>query len=631
MSAHRSFETIPTEISKVYWCNPGDMSNPTPRFELAQMHQSREQGICWLDQLLEGGLSVPIRKPAGEMRALTILLSGPPGTGKSTFATELAYRWAKRPNPLTTLYLSTEGHHPWILDNAQALWGNDAYRLFSGPITIQSFTADSIDSWVNINNTDLNIDFISSLSAFFGWECGSNGTINTNNSEKQYDLLVVDSLNVLPSRSQKRDLFVSFLRLLGSGPRVILFILDTSRDDGYSEFWEYSCDVHIRLNHTSPIEPSSGYFQRTIEIVKARYQPHVWGPHLLKIYPAYDSSQRDTTGDDRQSEEDGDYRNRLRRAHPFRSEGGIFIFPSIHYLLSTYKRQDPPESPQYDPSGLIGLNTLLKDGYPRGRCTAYIGGRGGHKSHLGFVEVLHRLSSAESESALIVSLRDDVGTIINTMKKIAAHYSEVDRLTDIAPHHRMEIMYYPPGNISTDEFIHRMLLSVARLKGMNQDNKVTVLFNSVDQLDSRFPLCAKEPTFIAAIAQILSAEGISSIFVAASEQSDKTGYHGLESIAELIMTFNHAMINTETLVRAILDFVGKNICIEKRQIIEENCRLALTRSSLPVVKLKVERFAGGHAAGAWGILELVDEIEEIAPILSDIGISGLQCFPVNWE
>ena len=113
------------------------------------------------------------------------------------------------------------------------------------------------------------------------------------------------------------------------------------------EFWEYISDIIIRLDHTGPTSPAEGYMLRTIEVVKARYQHHAWGPHQLKLYEPYD-----ITPEEAELDENGDqgeqYSDQLRRAHPFREQGGIFIYPSIHYLLSTYKRSDPT----------LGLNSV---------------------------------------------------------------------------------------------------------------------------------------------------------------------------------------------------------------------------------------------------------------------------------
>ena len=71
-----------------------------------------------------------------------------------------------------------------------------------------------------------------------------------------------------------------------------------------------------------------------------------------------------------------------------------------------------------------GLKAILRrsekepGSFPRGRCTAFVGVRGGHKSHLGFMHVLSQVT--KGDSAIIVSLRDDVGITRTTMLEIIA-------------------------------------------------------------------------------------------------------------------------------------------------------------------------------------------------------------------
>ena len=95
---------------------------------------------------------------------------------------------------------------------------------------------------------------------------------------------------------------------------------------------------------------------------------------------------------------------RLRRAHPYRKEGGIFIFPSIHYVLSRYKNESPSVHHGKVESPVANLNAFLGTGFPRGRCTALIGDRGTHKSHLGYLQVL---------SGAVEQYREDPGSAGN--------------------------------------------------------------------------------------------------------------------------------------------------------------------------------------------------------------------------
>src|SRR5262249_15918609 len=113
-------------------------------------------------------------------------------------------------------------------------------------------------------------------------------------------------------------------------------------------------------------------------VIKSRWQEHRWGRHQVKIYAGNPFAGVGGNPIDR------------RLGHPFREEGGIFIFPSIHYYLSAYKRAAPTRQPHFERTPLVNWNKLLSEGddpetggLPKGRCTALIGERGGHKSHLG--------------------------------------------------------------------------------------------------------------------------------------------------------------------------------------------------------------------------------------------------------
>jgi predicted ATP-dependent serine protease len=119
-----------TRISQAHWCDPA-----TTDFEKATissvMRGNLNYGTCWLDELFEGGIVLPETGEGGK-KALTMLLSGPPGTGKTTFAMELCCRLAESPRrtneqsldevkrPLKSLYLTTESHKDWMMQNVRS-------------------------------------------------------------------------------------------------------------------------------------------------------------------------------------------------------------------------------------------------------------------------------------------------------------------------------------------------------------------------------------------------------------------------------------------------------------------------------------------------------------------------------
>jgi KaiC/GvpD/RAD55 family RecA-like ATPase len=422
------------------------------------------------------------------------------------------------------------------------------------------------------------------------------GAAKTVNPRTRRDptVLVIDSLNTVPE-SPAEALAQKVFALTSSGPRLIILIMDAAPKDSKAEFWEYTSDIVIRLE----VANVHNYLVRRIEVLKARYQYHVLGAHQFKIYdnPRIEPDTQGMLMDEH-----------ANRAHPYREEGGVCIFPSVHYYLSLYKDKSPDTTPLHDPTGLEYLTEMLEEGLPRGRCTGFVGSRGGHKSHLGYHHVLSRLCEGQDDRAIIVSLRDDEGMATSVMDKILRNeLSSRHTIDELESVDRLEILYYPPGCITPEEFYHRLYMTIRRMKSSAPEGRITLLFNSLDQLASRFPLCASERIFIPGIVETLSAENITSIFCAVQEPGQPEEQYGLLSMADLIVRFRpHILKKTEYLS-----------CVREYRLRKGQPELglhakvdrAMPGSEGAVVQLTVERFAGGHPAGASGMLELVDSKE----------------------
>jgi len=160
----------------------------------------------------------------------------------------------------------------------------------------------------------------------------------------------------------------------------------------------------------------------------------------------------------------------------------------------------------------------------------------------------------------------------------------------------LEIVYYPPGYITPEEFFHRLLLSIKRLKSEKSNLHLSLLFNSLEQLSSRFPLCAKEPIFVPGIIQMLIAEEVSSFFV--TNELKET--YGLETMAELIVEFSQRICSVDE----YLEYIDKTYGSESGDLGSLRSKVSNDR---PVMMIRVGRYAGGQAAGAEGILELVEK------------------------
>jgi hypothetical protein len=141
-------------------------------------------------------------------------------------------------------------------------------------------------------------------------------------------VVVIDSLNVLPGGSKKEKLFRALVQMFQTGPVFLFIVLDTpgrgtgelAPDYGY---WEYVADISIRMDYDYLVD--KGCFVQHFEIVKSRYQKRIPGKHVVKIF---DNPQVNSTAQPVNLAID----NEVARPHLF--TGGVFLFPSLHCVLS---------------------------------------------------------------------------------------------------------------------------------------------------------------------------------------------------------------------------------------------------------------------------------------------------------
>lgn len=614
-------EKIRTGISKAFWCTREEDEFV---FQPAFMPSiSSKEQVSWFDELFEGGIAIPTPED-GQNRALTILVSGPPGSGKSTFVLELAHRLRKEncenqhSDKWHTLYVTSESSEDWLLEKFNSYGWNDQTKIHGvkAPLRPEISHVDIVHAMNTKHylvsneagkNTKNLLDALSGLLPIFSGRTKTfveilmkfirhvlkirKKNIHDLILKIMPDVLIVDSLNTVQYKD-RTEIFNKFTKLITSGPKIIVIVLDSYNECGNCEFWGYVCDSIIRLDKKYDLN----YMIRTMEIIKARYQSHAWGIHQLKIY-----------GPNKVENLKG--MEARKRAHPYREEGGIFIFPSIHYYLSKYKRESPHVDPELVETRLEGLNKLLGGGFPLGRCTGFMGQRGNHKSHLGYQHILYRIIKY-NEKGLIISLRDDEAMARKTLKSILSEEFDItngeERLKLMEEKDNLEILYYPPGYITPEEFFHRMYLSIQRLKYKDSNANITLLFNSLDQLGSRFPLCSQERVFIPGIIETLSAERITSIFIGVDEPGQPPEQYGLLSMADLILSF-------EKRVFLPVEYLGHlNVKQTKIQGIKE--KLGQMQKAVVV---RVERFSGGQAAGKGGILELVEKTSHLHDVCNN--------------
>ena len=398
------------------------------------------------------------------------------------------------------------------------------------------------------------------------------------------NILIIDSLNIVSNNDERSKLFENISENL-TNTDLVVFIID-SVDPQHSD-WEFKSDIILRLDYYS-----NDYFLRTIEVVKARNQEHILGKHQLKIHSKY---EEDTSENQRCCDKNIIH----HRSHPYRESGGIIIYPSIHYYLSGYRKRSAPTSTEKLTESPFQLGKIFN--LPFGRCTGLVGDRGTHKSHMAYMYLLHNII-AYGYRGLIITLREDEKKTVETLQTIltqivnqnAYNNSPSSNLYDYIHENRLEILYFIPGYITPNEFFHRIFVSTHRMK--QNDSKVISIFNSLDQIEARFPLCTKEDIFIPSIIEFFLGEHITNIFIAVNEEGRTLDKYGLLPMADYVLSYKK---DPEVKYKEFQDQFMKNNDL-KDYFIARN----IEANTIETVIVKVDKHSGGRPQVKKGFLEL---------------------------
>ena len=318
--------------------------------------------ICWLDFLLQNDLSRP-RDPGTEeqSRPLTVLITGPPGAGKSLLVQQLCYNVARnyctsshhRSEKLSkreakSLLITTEATPESIVNNMIKLGMVQDYSSDRSTYIVNTFRDNVLGNYHSdrpkINNPD---GASAPCPLMLVTEHRALGTAENSSEElsesitrsyltaiDQFDsedrlppqLVVVDSLNVF-SAGGLPALVDSILACLQPPPPYLFLVLDsttTNTPHFRQDFWSFLADVCLRVEYGYG---EDNYFHRYLEIVKTRHQYHVLGRHVMKIFP--NPPQSNSSGSLALQD--------MESARPKLTSGGVFVFPSVHSLLSVVR------------------------------------------------------------------------------------------------------------------------------------------------------------------------------------------------------------------------------------------------------------------------------------------------------
>lgn len=540
-----SDKRLKTYMTQVFFKCPGS-TEPTPMERLKSPKSKDANQVFLFDDLLGGGIVVPddiiearlgkTLNPltpddypkSGVAPGLLMLVTGAPGSGKTTFALELCYRLAlsdnsnfdpRMKNGLSSIYVSAEASARSIVQNATSYGWKEGifYKLPPIPKDVKCdkhkvFVFGRDTSIEKSESAEATLESISG-----DWWVPTDLAVE---DQLHPQVLVIDSLNTLGTEAPQELSYI--LRKCATSYLLTIAIMDTGPGITPEHRWvpsEYMADIELDFSYDRP----ENYMIRRVWVVKARFQDHADGWHRMKINPK-------PSGDA--------VPNPL---NPVIKEGGIFVFPSVHRHLSLARGElDKAKAgktstlryPRCIETPFKALNNAIQgQGFPPGACTTIIGDRGGMKSHLAYYTLLKFLKNPKNQNqrAIIISLRDTENAAIDTLADILWQQVDDDgeRLDasidtsskaktyiqhELIEKDRLEIMYFWPGYISPEEFFHLVCTSVDR-PGKGKDGGTVppaalLIINGLEQLSARFPLCAKESMFNSGLLSVLTVKGI---------------------------------------------------------------------------------------------------------------------------
>lgn len=581
--------------------------------------------IHWLDELLRGGIQGPSAEELG--RPLVVLLSGPPGAGKSLLVQQICYNIAQDRcdgaegktdvaiNSGTSLHITTEVSAEVILRNLDSLgmgqyWSKDeklrVYDILdidpSGkgslrlagkgakgfplllvaeacqPHTLCPRRKPEEESPVE-QGIEAEQNSVSEVFSLIegAWTCAV---------EERRDiglrapmLVVIDSLNIFSTAGEKEYLLESLRKMFASmdgvksRPKYLFLVLDASADASSLRehaYWEYIADLSFRLDY---LHGQGGYFTRQIEIVKARLQQHTLGKHVVKIFP-----KPARQGISLVTDPEG--------ARPYIRAGGVFVFPSVHYILSSIrtgrpliqaKPSYPPDltwaprpsycegsddkaawgpgriAPLLDASAEAGaavdwtapsatLNwptpwcfELVGGGIPLARSTAIIGNRGARKSYFAYQFLLDGI--VNGEQTLAISFRDNPSAVLETMNHIAeARQYRGTRSPVVVKSGNPVIVFQRPGYVTPEELFQRVITAVGEYR------PTRVVINAVDQWEAGYPLLAECTILVPALIDFLNTHKATSVLIGVEGGVGSLPRTGLTAKAEVVLSFEFRRI-----------------------------------------------------------------------------------------
>ncbi len=473
----------------------------SPEFVINRMWGIRPH-IPGLDFLLDGGLLPPT---AG---GLSILIEGRPGTGKTSFALQMATSIAVQG---CAVYLSAEENLARLVERL-AVAGYTYEQVPSETSAgIVTRTAQSAAQSFALVLSDTVDPVQTGAQVKAQWQQGRGTLVLVALPNRmivephQHPLLrnlrllletcmqsgmrsgyAVDSLDaVLPTGGRRlyESLFTWVDRSIG------LFLSEEPyelHEADERRLRAHLVDMVIHLSQQVSDAPGHP-LQRCIEITKSRSQHHRQGQHLFAIRPGE----------------------------------GLVVYPSIQARLSVWmqriRRVTIPEPERWvvkqGEAQEFDLTPVLQQDVVRGSAILLTGPSATHKLPLSLTFLASQLEAEPASQVLLISLQDDEVSLL----KIIETYPQLGSLLSPQPgslHPNLHVLYRPPGYFTAPRFmawVRQHLHAMRQRPGAGEVRRV--LFNNLNQLRHSSPLFAEEPLFVAALLELFRKEQLTALFV----------------------------------------------------------------------------------------------------------------------